>query len=218
MDLCKCLSDKRKPFSTETGGNICLSCGLPISKEAPKTTYETKEVDYSYTSENDPTNKKYWVFFAVVIAVGIFISSINSGSTDSKNTQDYLQTCPDGVKIPASSFCEDSKIIDDADDAWLSPDFNLWTDDSNVGWRWLKKNEYKCTSSADACWGMMLMAKEGCSSSLYVELSILDRNEIQIGFANDFVTSALRMQKSKMIFESFDESADTARISKISCY
>ena len=217
MDSCKCLADKRKPFSTETGGNICLLCGLPISKEATKTTYETKEVDYSYTFLGiDPTNKKYWVFFAVVIAVGIFISSINSGSTDSKNTQDYLQTCPDGVKIPASSFCEDSKIVDDADDAWLSPDFNLWTDDSNVGWRWLKKNEYKC--DADACWGMMIMAKEGCSNDLYVEIAILDKNDIQIGYSNDVVSSTLPMEKSKMIFNTYEDSADTARISKISCY
>ena len=215
MDSCKCLADKRKPFSTETGGNICLLCGLTISKEAPKTTYETKEVDYSYTFLGiDPTNKKYWVFFAVVIAVGIFISSINSGSTDSKNTQDYLQTCPDGVKIPASSFCEDSKIVDDT---WLPTGFNLWADDSNVGWRWLKSSEYSC-DLGDGCWGAMIIAKEGCSDNLYVEISILDKNDIQVGYSNDTVSSALPMQKSKMIFNSFDDSADTARISKISCY
>ena len=93
MDSCKCLADKRKPFSTETGGNICLLCGLPISKEATKTTYETKEVDYSYTSKNNPTNKKYWVFFAVVIAVGVFLYQMNSGSPISINTQGYLQSC-----------------------------------------------------------------------------------------------------------------------------
>ena len=215
MDLCKCLSDKQKPFLTEKGGNICLSCGLPINKEATKTTYETKEVNYSYTFLGiDPTNKKYWVFFAVVIAVGIFISSMISGSTDSTSN---WKTCPDGVKVWATSTCEDSKIVEDADDAWLPTGFNLWTDDSNVGWRWLKSSEYSC-DLGDGCWGMMIIAKEGCSNNLYVEISILDKNEIQIGYSNDTVSSALPMQKSKMIFDSFDDSADTARISKISCY
>jgi len=65
---------------------------------------------------------------------------------------------------------------------------------------------------------MMIIAKEGCPNSLYAELSILDANDVQISYTNDALSSTLPMQKSKMIFETYEEDAESARISKISCY
>lgn len=102
---------------------------------------------------------------------------------------------------------------------WIPTEFNSYSDDPNVGWRWLNKNEYKCSySTSDGCWGMMIITKDGCDNSLYAEISILDKNEVQIGYTNETASQALPMQKTRFVFDSFDADADTARLSKISCY
>jgi hypothetical protein len=102
------------------------------------------------------------------------------------------------------------------DTSWIPTEFDSYSDDPNVGWRWLRTNEFSCTG--DSCWGMMIIAKDGCDRSLYAEISILDKNEVQIGYTNDSVSQALPMQKSKLIFNTYEDEANTARLSKISCY
>ena len=64
----------------------------------------------------------------------------------------------------------------------------------------------------------MIIARNGCDRNLYAEVSILDKNNVQIGYTNDTVSSALSMEESKLIFNTYEEYADTFRLSKISCY
>jgi hypothetical protein len=103
------------------------------------------------------------------------------------------------------------------DSSWVPTEFNTWSEDSNVAWRWLESNEYKCDYDR-ACTGIMIIAKNGCDRNLYAEVSLLDKNDVQIGYTNDTVSSALPMQKSKLIFNTYEEGADSVRVSKISCY
>ena len=100
---------------------------------------------------------------------------------------------------------------------WMPTGFNSWTEDSNVAWRWLENSEYKCDYDR-ACSGIMVVAKDGCSRNLYAEVSILDKKSVQIGYTNDTVSSALSMQESKLVFNTYEESANSFRLSKISCY
>jgi len=100
--------------------------------------------------------------------------------------------------------------------SWVPADFNVWSDDTNVAWRWLKSKEYECTG--DACWGIMIITKNGCDHSLYAEISILDKAEVQVGYTNDTVSSARPLQKNKLVFNSYESSAHSARLTKISCY
>jgi hypothetical protein len=65
---------------------------------------------------------------------------------------------------------------------------------------------------------MMVIAKNGCDRSLYAEISILDKSEVQIGYTNDTLSQALPMQENKLIFNTYEEAAYSARLSKISCY
>lgn len=102
------------------------------------------------------------------------------------------------------------------DTSWVPSGYNSWSDNPNVAYRWLEDDEYNCIG--DSCWGIMVIAKNGCDTSLYAEISILDKSEVQVGYTNDSVSSALPMQKSKLIFDSFEDSARKARLSKISCY
>ena len=100
---------------------------------------------------------------------------------------------------------------------WIPVGFNSWTEDSNVAWRWLEDKEYKCDYDR-ACTGIMVVAKDGCSRNLYAEVSILDKKSVQIGYTNDTVSSALSMQESKLVFNTYEEGANSFRLSKISCY
>jgi hypothetical protein len=135
------------------------------------------------------------IFIGIVIAL-FCVWAYSSGSSSQNSSS---------TPVPA-----------EVDLSWVPADFNSWNDDPNVAWRWLNNKEYECTG--DSCWGMMIIAKDGCKSNLYAELSILDKSDVQVGYTNDSVSSALPMQKSKLIFNSYEDAANSARLSKISCY
>lgn len=100
---------------------------------------------------------------------------------------------------------------------WIPSGFNSWSDDPNVSWRWLENKEYNC-DRGDACSGVMIVTKNGCKNSLYAEISLLDKNGVQIGYTNDTLSSALSMQENKMIFNTYEKGASEVRLAKISCY
>ena len=103
------------------------------------------------------------------------------------------------------------------DTSWRPTGFALWREDFSVAWRWLDDDELTC-KYGDSCWGIMVVTEKGCPNSLYGEVSILDSAKVQIGYTNDSLSSTLPLQKSKMIFESFEEDANSAVVSKLSCY
>lgn len=115
---------------------------------------------------------------------------------------------------------ENSKSEENAtsvDISWIPEGFNGWSQDENVGWRWLKSSEFDC-EYGDSCWGIMVISKSGCPNGLYAELSLLDKDDVQVGYTNESLSSSLPLQKSKMIFETFEDSAQTGRLAEIKCY
>jgi hypothetical protein len=135
-----------------------------------------------------------------IIILFICIWAYNSGSTTPNNSS----TSP----YPA---------IEEDLTNWIPSGFNSWSDDPNVSWRWLDNKEYSC-DRGEACSGVMIVAKHGCKNSLYAEISLLDKNGVQIGYTNDTLSSALAMQENKMIFNSYEKEASDVRLAKISCY
>jgi hypothetical protein len=100
---------------------------------------------------------------------------------------------------------------------WYPEGFNEYEGDSQIAWRWLDKGEYSC-SYGDHCWGMSIIAREGCPSMVYAEISILDESDSNIGFTNDTTSGLSAGQKAKLVFEDFTPGAKSARLAKISCY
>lgn len=135
--------------------------------------------------------------FVAIALVAICVWLYNSGSSSQNNSAE--------------------QVLVEADTSWIPSEFNVYSDNPNVGWRWLKNKEYKCTLG-DFCWGMMVVTKDGCKNSLYAEVSILDKNNVQIGYTNDTASQSLPMQQTKLVFNTFEDDADSARLSKISCY
>jgi hypothetical protein len=112
-----------------------------------------------------------------------------------------------------------------AENAWLPDDsFGVFEADAGlsttpVGFRWLKKSdgEYSC-QYGNACWGMELVAKDGCPNNLYVELSLLDSNDVNVGLTNETTSSVPPGGIARMVFETYEDGAAKARVAEISCY
>jgi hypothetical protein len=104
------------------------------------------------------------------------------------------------------------------DDSWVPTNFSKWSDEPPLAVRVLdfNKGEYDCGYS-DRCFGIMVIAKNGCNSNLYAEVSLLDKDGVQIGYTNDSLPSALPMQKSKMIFTTYEKGVSRFQVSRISC-
>jgi len=167
------------------------------SSAISQTSRNEEDIIREYKSKKKEKRRNILVGLAILL---ICIWAYNSGSTTLNNS----------ATSPSSATEEDLTN-------WIPSGFNSWSDDPNVSWRWLENKEYKCDYDR-ACSGIMIIAKNGCDRNLYAEVSIRDKNGVQIGYTNDTVSSALSMEESKLIFNSYEENADTFRLSKISCY
>jgi hypothetical protein len=165
------------------------------------------------TSENQPAKKpiETWKIVALVMVAGLVLyTAINPNlfKSSPKNTMTIEEQRQKASDELTSKYT--------VTPAWFPSDFNEFAEDPNVAWRWLENKEFTC-SLGDACWGMLVVSKNGCPNSLYVEVSILDSSGTQVSYSHDSLSVAAPMQKNKLTFESFDSSANTARLAKISC-
>ena len=103
--------------------------------------------------------------------------------------------------------------------AWAPPaGYTIAPGEPTVGWRWMDGKEFDCTYSRGSCFGVEAVARDGCPSSLYVELSLQDASGTAIGMTNDTVGSVSPGQHAKLIFDTFEEAVRKARIAEVSCY
>lgn len=156
------------------------------------------------TTPDNPKLKRRLKRWQIILIASILIYMV--GNSLSKNAS--FDT--------ASSTTSTSASTPQVDTSWIPTDFNSWTDDPNIAWRWLSSKEYDCTGNS--CLGMMVIAKNGCKSNLYAEISLVDKSDVQVGYSNDSVSSASPMQKIKLVFNSYEKSATSGRVTKISCY
>ena len=88
-------------------------------------------------------------------------------------------------------------------------------EDPALSFRWLEPNEFSC-SFGDACWGQLWTTTKDCDF-FYVELQLLNKDDIVIGSTND-TASLSAGQTAKLVFQSFESGARTARLQSVSCY
>ena len=102
-------------------------------------------------------------------------------------------------------------------DEWWPSDFSPSPEDDNVAFRFMDNGTYECEFGG-RCKGVEVITRDGCPTSLYVEASILDAGGTNIGFTNDTTSGLAAGQRAKLILEFFEESADSIRITDISCF
>lgn len=132
----------------------------------------------------------------LLVAVGTFMRGLEQGAAS--------RATP---KPPAATF------------AWTPPSgFAKYQADPDIAWRWAEKDEFRCSFSGGRCWGIFVVAHLGCPTSLYVELTTLDRAGNAVGLANDVVGALTPGQQANLVFDAFDDDATQARMAAINCY
>jgi hypothetical protein len=62
----------------------------------------------------------------------------------------------------------------------------------------------------------MVVTRDGCSS-MYSEINIFDRNDVQIDYTNEMTSTVQPMQKVLLTFNTYNDRADTASIAEFIC-
>ena len=67
------------------------------------------------------------------------------------------------------------------------------------------------------CYNVSIVTKTGCSQ-IYAEMTLMDNSGANVGFTNDTATATQPLQVVKMRFDVIEDSADTGRLTQVSCY
>ena len=161
-----------------------------------------EEVIAEYKQARNSRRKKI-----ILIVVGGFIALSVLGNLTDPGSESSVSTPENSTTVSGAK-----------DSLWVPTGFFGYEEDRNLAWRWATESELNCTYSSGACWSMILLAKEGCPRSLYGEVNIFDKNDVQISYTNDTLGTVQPMQKVKLTFDTLDDAADTARLSRFSCY
>lgn len=162
------------------------------------------------TPENEMPKKKKlkkWQIFAIVI-VGLMAIGQFSGGNSTPNAKTIEEQ-----RQKASDELTEKYTVEPA---WYPSDYSQFSD--NLAWRWGTNKETSCSYSSGSCWSVMVISKTGCSSSLYGEIKIFDKSDIQIDYTNDTTSSVSPMQKVKLTFDTFNDQAQSAQIGELRCY
>lgn len=125
--------------------------------------------------------------------------------------------------LNSSAFKLDQRLLNMKSAAnnlpWYPEGFNEYKGDSQIAYRWLTYgSEYSCSYSGSYCFGMYVIARNGCPTSVYVELNLLDGSDTNLGYTNDTTAALAPGQKAKLVFDTFADGVESANLAEISCY
>lgn len=118
-----------------------------------------------------------------LIATISFVNTSNSYSSESSAVEELIES-------------------DFEDDSWVPVGFYLWSDDSNIAWKWTTNDE-----SFDGCedciyWTVDVISKNGCPSGVYGSLNI-QKSGVTLDWTNDSVPYLGPMEKARLAFEKY---------------
>ena len=107
---------------------------------------------------------------------------------------------------------------DAASKPWYPKGYIEYVGADGIAWRWLDNDQFNCDYYYATCWGMSIVAEDGCPSGLYAEIDILDSSGDKISYSNDLESYAAPGDKVRLIFNDFSDGIDSARLADINCY
>jgi hypothetical protein len=125
---------------------------------------------------------------SIVLSLIATISFVNTSNSDS-----YFS---------GSSAFEELIEPDFPDDSWVPVGFNLWSDDSNIAWKWTTDDESYNGCEDCIYWTVDVISKNGCSSGVYGSLNI-QKNGVTLDWTNDSVPYLGPMEKARLAFEKY---------------
>jgi hypothetical protein len=182
---------------------FCATCGELLTRTTASSSVPPPPGAAIPKRSMSRVKKIIWIVGISVIGVSV-IGAIFGEPAENQNSQ----------KQAASSLRTMPPVATDPD-GWIPPGFEKLKD--RLAYRWLESNEYKCSSFADGCWGLLVYSHDGCGS-LYVELGLLDSSGVNVGMTNDIASNVRAGEQAKLEFEDYGNGASRARIAQVNCY
>ena len=114
---------------------------------------------------------------------------------------------------PDESISNEPIANDSTDLYWAPLGFTVWKDDSNIAYRWSKKN--KCDSYG--CVNAEFISKLGCPNDFYAAVNWLDSSDSVISYDNATLPSLGSMQTANLQFDDIEGSSSSAQMAEITC-
>ena len=137
-----------------------------------------------------------------ILAVS-FIGASTSSSVD--DSCDY-----------SSSWADEE---DTYDDSWAPYDFNVWSSDSNIAWKWSESGDYTCGDYG--CVEAQFISRYGCLDNFYAAVNWLDapadEDGAVVGYDNSSLPALYSMQVARIQFEDIRDAGQSAQMAEIDC-
>ena len=129
----------------------------------------------------------------------------------------FLTLSQSDSNVSDSNYFDSSSSFDDSspDIYWAPSDFNIWSKDSNIAWRFSDKNSYSCGDYS--CISVDFISREGCPSGLYAAINWLDSNDVVVSYDNATLPTLYPMQTAKLRFDDIEEIGDSGQMAEINC-
>jgi hypothetical protein len=136
--------------------------------------------DQSPNPSKPPKSGINWKVVAICLAVVWILNMFTNG----KNNWNSKKT-----EVTSNS---QSTVVDNS---WVPSDFTVY--DGNIAYKYI--DDPNCT--LDFCVGIIVVSKVGCPNTLYAEMSIKDKNGVQIEYSNDALNGLPAGGKGELIFD-----------------
>ena len=88
----------------------------------------------------------------------------------------------------------------------------------SVGVKWGKATRAECRGTGVTCWAMDVVTERDCPRSLYASITLLGANDNNIGWTNDTAQGVQAGEVTRLVFDTYERGAESARVAEIACY
>lgn len=149
-----------------------------------------------------------WFFVISIVLMVISIAATLVSTSSSSMAQSELEST---YEPDSSDTYDDSSW----DTSWVPYDFNVWSADSNIAWKWTPSGDYECDDYS--CVSAQFISRDGCPNGLYAAINWLDEYDSVVSYGNESLPSLLPMQTAQLKFDDFQDISDSGQMAEINC-
>lgn len=147
---------------------------------------------------------KWFVALSIVFALISISATYFSTPSSTSEADDFYAS---------SEFDYDDTESWDVD--WAPSDYTVWSNDSNIAWKWTPSEDFECDDYA--CISAQFISRDGCPNGLSVSLNWLDDNDSVVSYSSASLPSLQAMQTAQLKFDDFEDVSSTGQLSEINC-
>lgn len=87
-----------------------------------------------------------------------------------------------------------------------------------IGIEWTKPSRSECRGGGVTCFAVNLVSEKDCPRNLYASITLFDAANRNIGWTNDTAQGVRANEPIRLVFTTYTENVDAARVAELSCY